>query len=107
MQLVERLSATVRRLETERGATREELARLQAQRDGARDEVVGALREVDELREENRGLAALRAEVERLRERHEAALEMLGEKSEECAELKNDIVDLKKIYREMVESTMK
>jgi predicted nucleic acid-binding Zn-ribbon protein len=107
VQLVERLSATVRRLETERGATREELARLQAQRDGARDEVVGALREVDELREENRGLAALRAEVERLRERHEAALEMLGEKSEECAELKNDIVDLKKIYRELVESTMK
>jgi hypothetical protein len=107
VQLVERLSATVRRLETERGATREELARLQAQRDGARDEVVGSMREVDGLREENRALAQLREEVEGLKARHEAALEMLGEKSEECDELKNDIVDLKKIYRELVESTMK
>jgi predicted nucleic acid-binding Zn-ribbon protein len=107
VQLVERLSATVRRLETERGATREELARLQAQRDGARDEVVGVMREVDELRERNKGLEGLRDEVARLKERHDAALEMLGEKSEECAELKNDIVDLKKIYRELVESTMK
>jgi predicted nucleic acid-binding Zn-ribbon protein len=106
VQLVERLSATVRRLETERGATREELARLQAQRDGARDEVVGAMREVDALRGENSALAGLREEVARLRERHDAALEMLGEKSEECDELKNDIVDLKKIYRELVESTM-
>ncbi len=41
-----------------------------------------------------------------LRERYEAALEMLGEKSEEVEELRNDVLDLKKIYRELVE-TMK
>jgi len=107
VQLVERMSATVRRLEMEKSATKEEIGRLQGQRDDARNEVVGMMRETDELRERNVGLLGLRDEVAQLKQRHEAALEMLGEKSEECAELKNDIIDLKKIYRELVESTLK
>jgi hypothetical protein len=32
---------------------------------------------------------------------------MLGEKSEQVEELQADIADLKKIYRELVDSTMK
>jgi TATA element modulatory factor len=107
VQLVERMSATVRRLEMEKSATKEEIGRLQGQRDGARNEVVGMMREMDELRERNVGLLSLQDEVGQLKQRHDAALEMLGEKSEECAELKNDIIDLKKIYRELVESTLK
>ena len=47
VQLVERMSAAVRRLESEKSASRDELARLSSQRDAARDEVVSLLRDLD------------------------------------------------------------
>jgi predicted RNase H-like nuclease (RuvC/YqgF family) len=107
VQLVERMSASVRRLEMEKSAAREELARMQAQRDGARDEVVALMREIDSFNEAKSKEEEAEREIHALNQRYEAALEMLGEKSEECEELRNDVVDLKKIYRELVETTMK
>ena len=47
VQLVERMSAAVRRLETEVAASREELAKAVAQRDEARGEIVELMREVE------------------------------------------------------------
>lgn len=107
VQLVERMSATVRRLEMEKAASREEMARLLAQRDEARDEVVTLMREVDTVRETTEKLGNVEKDMNDMKSRYEAALEMIGEKSEECEELKNDVMDLKKIYRELVESTLK
>jgi predicted nucleic acid-binding Zn-ribbon protein len=107
VQLVERMSASVRRLEMEKAAAREELARMQSQRDGARDEVVSLMRELDGVKEADERIERMETEMGGLKERYEAALEMLGEKSEECEELRNDVLDLKKIYRELVENTMK
>jgi uncharacterized coiled-coil DUF342 family protein len=107
VQLVERMSATVRRLEMEKSASREEIARLQGQRDEARDEVAKFMRELDGLKDEQERVGKLETEIGELKQRYEAALEMLGERSEECDELKNDVIDLKKIYRELVESTLK
>lgn len=97
VQLVSRLSAHVRRLESEKSALRDDLSRLASQRDDARDEVVGLLRETSRLRDE---AERRRAEVER----YEACLEMLGEREEEVQELKADVCELKRIYRELVES---
>jgi hypothetical protein len=51
VQLVEGMSAAVRRLESEKATHKEELGRLTAQRDEARDEVVKLMREVDETRQ--------------------------------------------------------
>jgi TATA element modulatory factor len=107
VQLVERMSATVRRLEMEKSASREEISRLQGQRDEARDEVVKFMRELEGLKNEQERVGKLEMEIGELKQRYEAALEMLGERSEECEELKNDVIDLKKIYRELVESTLK
>jgi hypothetical protein len=42
-------------------------------------------------------------EMEALKVRYEAVLEMLGEKEEEVTELRGDVVELKRIYRELVE----
>ncbi|KAE8700655.1 Golgin candidate 5 [Hibiscus syriacus] len=44
----------------------------------------------------------IRAELEALRRRHTAALELMGERDEELEELRADIVDLKEMYREQV-----
>ncbi|KMU73028.1 LOW QUALITY PROTEIN: hypothetical protein CISG_09907 [Coccidioides immitis RMSCC 3703] len=107
VQLVERMSATVRRLENERAAFKDELVCITNQRDEARQEVVALMKEVEEKRTCDKRIQDLEAAVRDLDERYQTTLEMLGEKSELVEEQKADIQDLKKIYRELVESTMK
>jgi len=107
VQLVERMSAAVRRLESEKAASKEEMARIVGQRDEAREEVVSLMREMENLKSEKGRVDKLEEEVKEIKGRYDAALELLGEKSEECEELRNDVQDLKKIYRELVESTLK
>ena len=45
-------------------------------------------------------------EVDKMRERYEASLEMLGEREEEVQELKEDLAEMKRMYRELVEREM-
>lgn len=107
VQLVERMSSAVRRLESEKASTKEDIARLSAQRDEARAEIVSLMREVEVKREKEEKVKELEAEVKNLNERWQTTLEMLGEKSEEVEELKGDIADLKSIYRDLVQRTVK
>ncbi|KOS46107.1 hypothetical protein ACN38_g2901 [Penicillium nordicum] len=107
VQLVERMSATVRRLESERAGSKDELVRVTTQRDEARQQVVDLMRELEEKQLSDSRVQELEAELEDLDQRYQTTLEMLGEKSEQVDELNADIADLKKIYRELVDSTMK
>ncbi|EDU39859.1 TMF-TATA-bd multi-domain protein [Pyrenophora tritici-repentis] len=104
VQLVERMSAAVRRLESEKATHKEELARLTAQRDEAREEVVKLMREVDEARRQGDKVADLEKRLGEMERREMTALEMLGEKTERVEELEGDVRDLKKIYRELVDT---
>ncbi|KAJ5107423.1 hypothetical protein N7456_004098 [Penicillium angulare] len=107
VQLVERMSATVRRLESERAGSKDELARVTAQRDEARQQVVDLMRELEEKKTSDSRVQELSDQFTELDQRYQTTLEMLGEKSEQVEELHADIADLKKIYRELVDSTMK
>ena len=107
VQLVERMSATVRRLESERAGSKDEVARVTSQRDEARQQVVDLMRELDEKKISDSRVQELDAKLTDLDQRYQTTLEMLGEKSEQVEELQADIADLKKIYRELVDSTMK
>lgn len=107
VQLVERMTAAVRRLESEKASSKEELVRLVAQRDEAREQVISLMQEVDEKRKSEERVAMLEKEVKGLEERYLTTLEMLGEKSETVEELKADVVDLKELYRELCERTMR
>jgi ribosomal protein L25 (general stress protein Ctc) len=107
VQLVERMSATVRRLESERAAAKDELARITRQRDEARKQVVDLMRESEEKKASDARVQELEIKLEDLDQRYQTTLELLGEKSEQVEELQADIADLKKIYRELVDSTMK
>ena len=107
VQLVERMSATVRRLESEKAALKDELARLSYQRDEAREQVVLLMREVEQKRAADTKVERLEQEICQVNERYHTTLEMLGEKSELVEELKADVADVKKIYRELVDSTMR
>ena len=107
VQLVERMSATVRRLESEKAALKDELARLSHQRDEAREQVVSLMREAEQKRSAEVKIQRLEDEICQVNERYHTTLEMLGEKSELVEELKADVADVKKIYRELVDSTMR
>jgi len=106
VQLVERMSANVRRLESEKAASKDELSRITGQRDEARQEVVNLMREVEEKRKIEERLTALEKEHAEVTQRHRTTLELLGEKSEQVEELKADIVDVKQMYRQLAD-TMK
>lgn len=107
VQLVERMSATVRRLESERAGSKDELARVTAQRDQSRQQVVDLMRELEDKKTADSRVEELEAKLADIDQRYLTTLEMLGEKSEQVEELQADIADLKKIYRELVDSTMK
>lgn len=107
VQLVERMSAAVRRLESEKAAHKDELLRLSTQRDEAREQIVGLMKEAEEKRNADAKAQKLEKEVDELNARYLTTLEMLGEKSERVDELVADVADLKEMYRELVDRTMK
>jgi chromosome segregation ATPase len=104
VQLVERMSALVRKLESEKASFRDELMRLSRQRDAARSEVVELMREVEAKRSGEDKVEELEKGMEELKGRYDASLEILGEKEEEVEELQSDVAELKRIYRELVEA---
>ena len=107
VQLVERMSAAVRRLESEKAEHKDELSRLATQRDEARDQMLGMMKEVEEKRGWEARVKEVEGSLKTVEERYLTTLELLGEKSEKVEELKADVEDLKGMYRELVESTMK
>ena len=107
VQLVERMSAAVRRLESEKAATRDELDRMSLERDEARKQVVALLEEVDSKRTLDKKVSELEQKVAETSQRYQTTLELLGEKSEAVEELKADIADMKQIYRDALEKSMK
>ncbi|KAL8693378.1 MAG: hypothetical protein Q9218_001770 [Villophora microphyllina] len=107
VQLVERMSAAVRRLESEKAAHKDELSRLSTQRDEAREQIVALMKEAEEKRAAESRATKLEQEVADLNARYLTTLEMLGEKSEKVDELKADVADLKEMYKELVDRTMK
>ncbi|TPX17417.1 uncharacterized protein E0L32_003060 [Thyridium curvatum] len=107
VQLVERMSAAIRRLESEKVAAREELARISNQRDEARAEVLSLMKEADAGKAALDRVGALEAEVAEVKERYETTLELLGEKSELVEELRADVQDVKAMYRDLVESAVR
>ncbi|XWW93218.1 hypothetical protein V2A60_001148 [Cordyceps javanica] len=107
VQLVERMSAAIRRLEAEKVAAKEEMTRVCNQRDEARTDMVGLMKELEDAKTAAARVPELQEQVDNLDARYQTTLEMLGEKSELVEELRADVQDVKAMYRELVEQTMK
>ena len=107
VQLVERMSAAIRRLEAEKVAAKEEMSRVCSQRDEARNDMVGLMKELEEAKSASSRVPQLEEDVSSLDSRYQTTLEMLGEKSELVEELRADVQDIKAMYRELVERTIK
>ncbi|KAI0188390.1 hypothetical protein F4808DRAFT_446298 [Astrocystis sublimbata] len=95
VQIVERMSAAIRRLESEKIAAKEDLTRISGQRDEARAEIVALIQEVESTKAAAKKVPELESEVAELNERYQTTLEMLGER------------DVKAMYRDLVERTIK
>ncbi|WZH39540.1 TATA element modulatory factor 1 TATA binding-domain-containing protein [Fusarium acuminatum] len=106
VQLVERMSAAIRRLEAEKVAAKEEMVRVCSQRDEARSDIVNLMTELETQRGATVRVTQLEEEVDNINSRYQTTLEMLGEKSELVEELKADVQDVKDMYRELVERTV-
>ncbi|KAK2045848.1 M protein repeat protein [Colletotrichum somersetense] len=107
VQLVERMSAAIRRLEAEKVTSREELARISGQRDEARAEIVSLMKELESNKTASKRVAELEGQVDDLNSRYQTTLELLGEKSELVEELRADVQDVKAMYRDLVERTVR
>ncbi|KOS20778.1 TATA element modulatory factor [Escovopsis weberi] len=107
VQLVERMSAAIRRLEGEKVTAREEMARVCAQRDEARGDIAALMRDLEEARAAAERGPDLQRQVDELDARYQTTLELLGEKSELVDELRADVEDVKAMYRELVERAVK
>ncbi|CAI9267511.1 unnamed protein product [Lactuca saligna] len=94
--------AALRHKEGELASYMSRLASMESIRDSLAEELVKLTEECEKLRSEVSVLPGLKAELEALRRRHSAALELMGERDEELEELRADIVDLKEMYREQV-----
>ncbi len=107
VQAMEWMSAAVRRLKSESVAAREGLARISNQRDEARGEIVSLMREVEAGKAAVKRVADLEAQVAGGMARYETTLELHGEKSELVEELRADVEDVKAMYRDLVERTVR
>ncbi|XAR67703.1 hypothetical protein NMG60_11002578 [Bertholletia excelsa] len=94
--------ATLRQKEGELASYMSRLASMESIRDSLAEELVKMTAECEKLRTEAAVIPGIKAELEALRRRHSAALELMGERDEELEELRADIVDLKEMYREQV-----
>lgn len=107
MQLVERMSSAIRRLEAEKVTAKEEMARVCGQRDEARADLVALMKELEETKAAAAKVPRLEEEMGKMDSRYQTTLEMLGEKSELVEELRADVQDVKAMYRELVERTVR
>ncbi|KAF2323429.1 hypothetical protein GH714_035411 [Hevea brasiliensis] len=94
--------AALRQKEGELASYMSRLTSMESIRDSLAEELVKMTAQCEKLRAESALLPGIRAELEALRRRHSAALELMGERDEELEELRADIVDLKEMYREQV-----
>ncbi|OMO66672.1 Sugar/inositol transporter [Corchorus olitorius] len=94
--------SALRQKEGELASYMSRLASMESIRDSLAEELVKMTAQCEKLKAEAGTLPGIRAELEALRRRHSAALELMGERDEELEELRADIVDLKEMYREQV-----
>ncbi|KAG0372588.1 hypothetical protein BGX24_000062 [Mortierella sp. AD032] len=99
---MERLNTMVRQLEGQVTFLAEQVRSANRNKDELSDELVKVTMELEELQTAATMVPSLEQELSLLKDRHRAALEMLGEKTEEVQELRADILDVKEAYRDQI-----
>lgn len=101
--IVSKLSSELRRLETQVLSLEESLKVAQEAKKSAADEILRLLEENDKLMQISRERNDLASKLEDTQIKLEKALQLLGEKTEEVEELRNDVIDLKDMMHTQVQ----
>ncbi|KXS17769.1 hypothetical protein M427DRAFT_245495 [Gonapodya prolifera JEL478] len=104
--VVEKLSSAVKVLEGQVGSLQAQLQMATRTRDELAGELVKATTENEKMKQEVGKSELVRKELVELKSRHDAALVLLGEKTETVEELKADIADMKVAFREQIETLL-
>ena len=115
---LEKMQAVMSQREGEITSLQEQLGRVERERSALAEELVALTTKVTQLcvllvvdltlmvpsfrQAEVSVSQALRGELAALKQRHSAALDLLGEKEEKLEELKADLVDMKQLYRSQI-----
>lgn len=100
IQLVTKLSARVRQLEREKISLKDENENLSKMKEDASNEILKLMKRFEETRDNEDKLSKLQIEIGETNKRYEQALESLGEKTERCTELQDDVADLKDMLKQ-------
>lgn len=103
IQLVNRMSRSIRSLESELSNVKQDLARAEVSRDEAVKELSELMKELEELNKYKSQVAELESKIDDMSLREQTTLEMLGEKSEQVQELRADVVDIKTMFQQQIE----
>lgn len=99
---IERLNTMVRQLEGQVTFLNEQVRTANKNKDELSDELVRVTMELEEMQSHASRASGIDQELSLLQQRHKAALEMLGEKTEEVQELRADLHDVKEAYRDQI-----
>lgn len=103
IQLITKMSLSIRRLEIEINALKDENAALVADQESAQQEILAKIKETEELHALKDQLEQLQREVDAKAAHEQTLLEVIGEKSEQVEELRADVADLKDLCRQQVQ----
>lgn len=103
IQLINKMSSSIRRLEMELLSIKEENEELSHQKNEAQQEIVGKFELNSRVKELEASVAKLTEELSEKAKKEETLLEVIGEKSERVAELMADVEDLKDLCRQQVQ----
>lgn len=101
------MHTNVRHLENQLSFYQTQLQSTTQSRDELSEEVLQLTVEMENLRKENMKMQGLEKQLRELEERYHASLELLGERTEQVEELKQDIADLKEMYRNQIVELVK
>lgn len=105
-RMVSKLGAEIRRFEVEVSSLQALCDRIQKEKNAANDEVLRLLEENEKVQKLNDEKADLLKQMEGLKAQLDAALQLLGEKTELVEELENDVSDLKEMMHQQIQDMM-
>lgn len=103
IQLINKMSSSIRRLELELLSLKEENDQITAEKDTAQQEVLGKYDLEQQVARLQETVLRLENDVADGKRKEGTLLEVIGEKSERVAELQADVVDLKDLCRQQVQ----
>ncbi|KAI5952796.1 hypothetical protein KGF54_003663 [Candida jiufengensis] len=103
LQLINKMSSNIRRLEIELNTMKDEYSKLMNDKQQIEENLLENLTKLDEMNSLQSKINELEIEISKKSEKEQTMLELIGEKSEQVEELKNDVLDLKELLKTQVQ----